>query len=69
MRLTIFLVVTVLEDTDWRIALTPAVSGTIGFVRLVTPRLVRLLTGPNHRYLLPLSILFGKVWVEVSPAD
>ena len=42
MRLTIFLVVTVLENTDWRIALTPAVSGgTIGFVRLVTPRLVR----------------------------
>lgn len=36
-----------------------AVSGTIGFVGLVIPHLVRLLTGPNHRHLLPLSMLFG----------
>lgn len=36
-----------------------AVSGSIGFVGLVIPHLVRLLTGPNHRHLLPLSMLFG----------
>ncbi|MGY4690157.1 FecCD family ABC transporter permease [Salibacterium sp. K-3] len=36
-----------------------AVSGTIGFVGLVVPHLVRLLTGPDHRLLLPLSILSG----------
>jgi iron complex transport system permease protein len=36
-----------------------AVSGTIGFVGLVIPHLTRLLWGPDHRHLLPLSILAG----------
>lgn len=36
-----------------------AVSGTIGFVGLVIPHLVRLVIGPNHRHLLPLSMLVG----------
>lgn len=36
-----------------------AVSGTIGFVGLVIPHLNRLLWGPDHRDLLPLSLLFG----------
>jgi iron complex transport system permease protein len=36
-----------------------AVSGTIGFVGLVIPHLVRLVVGPNHRHVLPLSFLFG----------
>lgn len=36
-----------------------AVSGTIGFVGLVIPHLVRLLWGPDHRHLLPLSMLVG----------
>lgn len=36
-----------------------AVSGTIGFVGLVIPHFVRLLWGPNHIHLLPLSTLAG----------
>ncbi len=36
-----------------------AVSGVIGFVGLVTPHLVRLVIGPDHRYLLPASALLG----------
>jgi iron complex transport system permease protein len=36
-----------------------AVSGTIGFVGLVIPHLSRLLWGPDHKHLLPLSILTG----------
>ncbi|MFB5195755.1 FecCD family ABC transporter permease [Neobacillus sp. KR4-4] len=36
-----------------------AVSGTIGFVGLVIPHLSRLLWGPDHRQLLPLSIISG----------
>ncbi|MBY0095826.1 iron ABC transporter permease [Mesobacillus maritimus] len=36
-----------------------AVSGTIGFVGLVIPHLTRLLWGPDHRHLLPLSLLTG----------
>jgi iron complex transport system permease protein len=36
-----------------------AVSGAIGFVGLVIPHLTRLLWGPDHKHLLPLSILMG----------
>jgi iron complex transport system permease protein len=36
-----------------------AISGTIGFVGLVVPHLVRLAVGPDHRLLLPASMLFG----------
>ncbi|ATH93101.1 corrinoid ABC transporter permease [Bacillus glycinifermentans] len=36
-----------------------AVSGTIGFVGLVVPHMIRLLWGTDHRHLLPLSILNG----------
>ncbi len=36
-----------------------AVSGTIGFVGLVIPHIVRLVFGTDHRHLLPLSIFYG----------
>jgi iron complex transport system permease protein len=36
-----------------------AVSGTIGFVGLVIPHLTRTIWGPDHRHLLPLSVLVG----------
>nr|WP_188624206.1 iron ABC transporter permease [Caldalkalibacillus thermarum] len=36
-----------------------AVSGTIGFVGLVIPHVVRLVAGPDHKHVLPLSILIG----------
>ncbi|WP_297508116.1 iron ABC transporter permease [Thermococcus sp.] len=34
-------------------------SGIIGFVGLMSPHIVRLLLGPNHRDLTPASALFG----------
>lgn len=36
-----------------------AAAGMIGFVGLVVPHLVRLLTGPDHRRLLPAAALAG----------
>lgn len=41
-------------------------SGIIGFVGLVVPHLVRLATGPNHHFLLPLSALLGAVLLMCS---
>lgn len=38
-----------------------AVSGGIGFVGIVVPHLLRIVIGPDHRYLLPASALFGGV--------
>lgn len=36
-----------------------AISGTIGFVGLVVPHLLRLAIGPDHRLLLPASAVVG----------
>jgi iron complex transport system permease protein len=43
-----------------------AVSGSIGFVGLVIPHLVRLVTGPNHRHVLPLSLLVGGAFLILA---
>jgi iron complex transport system permease protein len=40
-------------------ALAVSVSGIIAFVGLVVPHIVRLLIGPGHRGLLPISMLAG----------
>ena len=41
------------------VGISVSLSGMIGFVGLVVPHLVRLLSGVNHSYLLPGSALFG----------
>lgn len=43
-----------------------AVSGTIAFVGLVTPHVLRLLIGPDHRVLIPMSALGGAVFVTIA---
>ena len=43
-----------------------AVSGTIAFVGLVTPHILRLVLGPDHRVLIPLSAVAGAVFVIVA---
>jgi iron complex transport system permease protein len=44
-------------------ALATAVSGTVGFVGLVVPHILRLLFGAEHRRLVPLSIVSGAAFV------
>ena len=43
-----------------------AVSGTIAFVGLVTPHVLRLLLGPDHRVLIPMSAAGGAVFVIIA---
>ncbi|WP_184318284.1 FecCD family ABC transporter permease [Geobacillus subterraneus] len=43
-----------------------SVSGTIGFVGLVVPHMVRLVCGPNYRVLLPLSLLYGGAFLVLA---
>ena len=43
-----------------------AVAGMIGFVGLVIPHMVRLLIGPDHRWLLPLSALAGGILLLIA---
>jgi len=47
-------------------ALAVSVSGIIGFVGLVVPHIVRLLAGPAHRGLLPVSLLAGASMVVAA---
>lgn len=43
-----------------------SVSGLIGFVGIVIPHAVRLVIGPGHRLLLPLSLLFGATFLVLA---
>lgn len=45
-----------------------AVSGGIGFVGIVVPHLLRLVIGPDHRYLLPAAALLGATFLLVVDA-
>lgn len=45
---------------------TVAFSGTIGFIGLVVPHIVRLLCGPGHRALLPVSAVLGALLIVVA---
>ncbi|NLW65518.1 MAG: iron ABC transporter permease, partial [Clostridiales bacterium] len=52
---------TVLISVSALIGVCVSIGGTIGFVGLVTPHIVRMITGPNHRRLLPASMFGGAV--------
>ncbi|GAA3402273.1 FecCD family ABC transporter permease [Paenibacillus hodogayensis] len=43
-----------------------AISGIIGFVGLVVPHALRLLTGPDHRILLPASAVGGAIFLVMA---
>lgn len=45
-----------------------AFCGAIGFVGMIVPHLVRMLVGPDHRYLLPISGLVGAVVLVTADA-
>jgi iron complex transport system permease protein len=43
-----------------------SVSGIIGFVGLVIPHIMRLIVGPDHRILIPSSILTGAMFLTLA---
>ncbi len=43
-----------------------SVSGSIGFVGLIVPHAVRMITGSNHRIVLPVSALAGAVFLILT---
>jgi iron complex transport system permease protein len=45
-----------------------SVSGVIGFVGLVVPHIVRIIWGPDHRFLLPVSALVGALLLVLADA-
>jgi iron complex transport system permease protein len=49
--------------TSLMVSTTVSHSGLLGFVGLVTPHLLRLLLGPDHRLLVPACVLGGSSFV------
>jgi iron complex transport system permease protein len=43
-----------------------SIGGTIGFVGLVTPHMVRMIVGPNHQRLLPASMFGGAIFLMLA---
>ncbi len=48
------------------IGICVSIGGTIGFVGLFIPHVTRMLTGPNHRFLLPASVLLGACFLMLA---
>lgn len=48
------------------VGISVALAGTISFVGLVVPHIMRLIVGPDHRLLLPLSAVGGAILVLLS---
>jgi len=54
--------------TAMAIGVSVAVAGTISFVGLIVPHIVRLLIGPDHRYLIPASAMAGAILLILADA-
>jgi len=44
-------------------SMTVAISGIIAFVGIIIPHIVRLITGPDNRVVIPISALFGSLFL------
>ncbi|SDW25278.1 iron complex transport system permease protein [Paenibacillus sp. CF384] len=44
-------------------AVAVSIAGVVGFVGLVVPHLLRLLVGPDYRFIIPLSALGGAIYL------
>ncbi|MEG0750554.1 MAG: iron ABC transporter permease [Oscillospiraceae bacterium] len=43
-----------------------SIGGTIGFVGLVIPHMLRMIVGPNHKRLLPASLFAGAIFLMLA---
>jgi len=59
-KLTIMIAVAVL------IGVCVSIAGTIGFVGLVVPHMARMITGPNHKRLLPAAMFSGAIFLLLA---
>tara|TARA_B100000945_G_C20349550_1_gene581548 strand:- start:260 stop:1237 length:978 start_codon:yes stop_codon:yes gene_type:complete len=57
---------TIILISSIMVGISVAFCGMIGFVGLVTPHLIRLCIGPNHKYLIPGSALLGAIIILIS---
>lgn len=43
-----------------------SVGGSIGFVGLIVPHITRIITGPNHKKLLPVTLFYGGIFLMLA---
>ena len=60
LRVKLYLITSILTAT----AVT--IGGTIGFIGLITPHILRLIIGSDHRFLLPSSVFLGGAILVVA---
>ena len=58
--------IAMLSINDLATALSVTAVGVIGFVGLVVPHTVRLITGNKHRIVIPASVLLGGSLLVIS---
>lgn len=56
---------TLLIAVSFMVSVTVSYCGLIGFVGLVTPHLLRMILGPDHRILVPACILGGGTYMVI----
>ena len=56
----------VLVTVSILIGVCVSIGGTIGFVGLVMPHISRMMGGPNHRRLLPMSMFTGAIFLLLA---
>jgi iron complex transport system permease protein len=54
------------SSTSLLTSLSVSMTGTIGFVGLIVPHSMRLLFGPQHRTLVPASVIAGAAFLPLS---
>ena len=59
-KLTVLITVSVL------IGVCVSIGGSIGFAGLVIPHMTRMITGPNHKRLVPASVFSGAVFLMLA---
>ncbi|MDD1686710.1 iron chelate uptake ABC transporter family permease subunit [Methanoregula sp.] len=57
---------TVLGASTLLVAGAVSIAGSIGFIGLVTPHIVRMLAGPDNRVVIPASILAGGIILVIA---
>lgn len=43
-----------------------SIAGAIGFIGLIVPHLIRMLVGPDHKHLIPLSAILGAALLMIA---
>jgi iron complex transport system permease protein len=56
----------VMLASSFMVAVVVANTGVIGFVGLIIPHIIRFITGPDNRKIIPLSVIAGAIFLMVS---